>query len=100
MQHHRWRLSVPVDQEEALEAWLQEAGASATYRDADPPHAFYAYFPPDLGAPGAALDLVAGLLQPLLELAGGLGLVFHDEDAHVQSLKEKGPPRGGPFGVP
>lgn len=44
--HTRWLLDVPEDQEERLGDWLQAAGASATYREADPPRAFYAYFPP------------------------------------------------------
>lgn len=61
--HLRWRLEVPEDQEEALGAWLEGLGASATYREADPPRAFYAYFPPGArpdpagltGFPGAGL---------------------------------------------
>lgn len=63
--HLRWRLTVPDTLEERLGDWLSEQGASAFYRDADPPHAFYAYFPPDTPAPdpsdlrafpGVALD--------------------------------------------
>lgn len=46
-------MTVPEALEERLGDWLSEQGASAFYRDADPPHAFYAYFPPDLDAPDA-----------------------------------------------
>ena len=49
--HLRWRLEVPDPQEEALCAWLEGRGSSAFYREADPPRACYAYFPPDLAAP-------------------------------------------------
>ncbi|MFN8011291.1 MAG: 50S ribosomal protein L11 methyltransferase [Holophagaceae bacterium] len=85
MQHHRWRLSVPPDQEEALEAWLQGAGASATYRDADPPHAFYAYFPPDLRAPDpGGLAAFPGVV---LEAAES----FDDEDWLAKSREGFGP---------
>ena len=51
--HLRWRLSVPDALEERLGDWLLERGATAFYRDADPPHAFYAYFPPGVEAPEA-----------------------------------------------
>lgn len=44
--HLRWCLSVPDSMEDALSDWLQEQGATATYREADPPNCFYAYFPP------------------------------------------------------
>lgn len=61
--HTRWRLDLPDDLEDRVGDWLQEAGASATYREADPPRAFYAYFPPGCrpdpaglaGFPGVAL---------------------------------------------
>ena len=49
--HLRWRLVVPDPQEEALCTWLEALGSSAFYREADPPRACYAYFPPDLPAP-------------------------------------------------
>jgi ribosomal protein L11 methyltransferase len=52
--HLRWKLEVPDPQEEALCAWLEAGGSSAFYREADPPRACYAYFPPDLAAPDAA----------------------------------------------
>lgn len=37
--------------EDALGDWLQGQGATATYREADPPKAFYAYFPPGAKGP-------------------------------------------------
>ena len=49
--HLRWHLDVPPAVEEALTDWLMASGASATYREADPPHAFYAYFPPGTPPP-------------------------------------------------
>lgn len=85
MQHHRWRLRVPADQEEALEAWLQEAGASATYREADPPYAFYAYFPPELGVPEA------GGLAAFPGVALEAEEAFDDEDWLVKSREGFGP---------
>lgn len=51
--HLRWRMTVPEAMEDAVGEWLMERGASAFYRDADPPHAFFAYFPPDTAAPAA-----------------------------------------------
>lgn len=85
MQHHRWRLSVPVDQEEALEAWLQEAGASASYREADPPHGFYAYFPPGLGRPDpTGLAAFPGVVLEAEE-------AFEDEDWLAKSREGFGP---------
>jgi ribosomal protein L11 methyltransferase len=52
--HLRWKLEVPDPQEEALCAWLEGEGSSAFYREADPPRACYAYFPPDQAPPAAA----------------------------------------------
>ncbi|WP_243302602.1 50S ribosomal protein L11 methyltransferase [Geothrix oryzisoli] len=49
--HLRWKLEVPDPQEEALCAWLETRGSSAFYREADPPRACYAYFPPDQPPP-------------------------------------------------
>jgi len=51
--HLRWKLDVPDAQEEALCAWLEASGSNAFYREADPPRACYAYFPPDQVAPSA-----------------------------------------------
>lgn len=50
----RWLLEVPAEREEPLSDWLMEKGSSATYREADPPYAFYAYFPPGLQTPPRA----------------------------------------------
>lgn len=63
--HTRWKLEVPEEGEEALCAWLDEAGATAYYREADPPKAFFAYFPPDQEAPEAAplADFGARLIE-------------------------------------
>lgn len=49
--HHRWLLQVPVESEDALVDWLMAQGATATYREADPPHTFFAYFPPGTATP-------------------------------------------------
>ena len=77
--HFRWRLEVPHAVEDALTDWIMAAGASATYREADPPHAFYAYFPPGLVVPEpAALSAFQG--TKLLEQEG-----FGDEDWLVKS---------------
>lgn len=72
--HTRWKLSVPEASEEALCAWLDERGASAYYREADPPKAFWAYFPPDQPAPDLAS--LAGFPGVHLEAAEQ----FQDED--------------------
>ena len=52
--HLRWLLEAPLGVEEALTDWLMEGGATATYREADPPFTFFAYFPPGLEAPDPA----------------------------------------------
>ena len=52
--HLRWRLTVPDALEARVGDWLSECGASAFYRDADPPQAFFAYFPPGHPAPDPA----------------------------------------------
>lgn len=44
--HVRWRLELPLDLEDAVTDWLMTHGATATYREADPPHTFWAYFLP------------------------------------------------------
>ena len=49
--HTRWLMELPLDQEDAVTNWLIEHGASAMYRDADPPMRFYTYFPPDAAPP-------------------------------------------------
>lgn len=72
--HLRWRLAVPDAQEEALCTWLEARGSSAFYREADPPRACYAYFPPGQAAPDPA-GLAAFPQVELLEAE-----VFGDED--------------------
>lgn len=49
--HSRWLLDVPFEVEDALTDWLMEGGVTASYRDADPPQTFYAYFPPGVEGP-------------------------------------------------
>jgi len=72
--HQRWLLEVPEDIGEALGDWLAERGATATYREADPPFTFYAYFPP-----GLALPDPGGLAAfPGVRLLGAEA--FRDED--------------------
>lgn len=72
--HLRWKLEVPDPQEEALCAWLEAGGSSAFYREADPPRACYAYFPPDQAPPlGEGLAAFPGV--KLLEVEA-----FGDED--------------------
>ena len=77
--HLRWRLTVPDALEERLGDWLSEGGASAFYRDADPPQAFFAYFPPGQAAPDpAGLLAFPGVLLEVVE-------TFEDEDWLVKS---------------
>lgn len=52
--HTRWLLDAPPALEDALTDWLMEQGATATYREADPPFTFFAYFPPGQAAPDPA----------------------------------------------
>jgi len=49
--HLRWLLEAPTGVEDSLTDWLMERGATATYREADPPFTFFAYFPPGTEAP-------------------------------------------------
>jgi ribosomal protein L11 methyltransferase len=72
--HLRWKLEVPDSQEEALCAWLEGEGSSAFYREADPPRACFAYFPPDQAPPEVA-GLAAFPGVRLIEAE-----VFGDED--------------------
>lgn len=52
--HLRWLLEAPASVEDGLTDWLMAHGATATYREADPPHTFFAYFPPGGSAPDPA----------------------------------------------
>lgn len=72
--HLRWRLAVPGSAEDALQAWLEENGATATYREADPPQEFYAYFMPGSEGPDpAGLGAFEGVRLEAAE-------TFQDED--------------------
>ncbi|OQA34026.1 MAG: Ribosomal protein L11 methyltransferase [Acidobacteria bacterium ADurb.Bin340] len=72
--HLRWRLDLPVAVEDAATEWLMAQGATATYREADPPHTFFAYFPPGRVPPDVA-GLAAFKGVRLLEAE-----TFADED--------------------
>jgi ribosomal protein L11 methyltransferase len=72
--HIRWLLDVPGAAEDALGDWLTEGGSTASYREADPPFTFYAYFPPGLQPPDPA-GLAAFEGVRLLEVQ-----TFGDED--------------------
>jgi ribosomal protein L11 methyltransferase len=65
---------VPEPQEEGLWAWLEAGGSSAFYREADPPRACFAYFPPNHTLP-ATSGLAAFPGVRLLEAE-----TFADED--------------------
>ena len=83
--HQRWLLDVPEAAAEDLGDWLAERGATATYREADPPFAFYAYF-----APGAALPDPSGLAAfPGVRLLSSE--TFADEDWLAKSREGFGP---------
>ena len=88
--HLRWKLEVPDPQEEALCAWLEAEGSSAFYREADPPRACFAYFPPDLVPPESA-GLAAFPGVRLVEVEA-----FGDEDWLAKSREGFGPSRWAP----
>jgi len=83
--HTRWLLDVPGAAEEPLSDWLSECGATATYREADPPHTFFAYFPPGLVPPDPA-GLASFQGVRLLRSEG-----FEDEDWLAKSREGFGP---------
>ena len=83
--HLRWLLEVPESSEEALADWLTAQGSTATYREADPPHTFFAYFPPGLEAP-ASEGLAAFAGVRLLQAES-----FLDEDWLAKSREGFGP---------
>lgn len=83
--HRRWLLEVPEAAEEALGNWLGEHGATATFRSADPPYTFYAYFPPGMALPDpAALSAWPGARLLRAE-------TFKDEDWLAKSREGFGP---------
>mgnify|MGYP000951380934 CR=1 FL=1 len=92
--HTRWKLSVPDSSEEALCAWLDDQGATAYYREADPPRAFWAYFPPDQALPDpAGLAALPGVALEATE-------AFADEDWLAKSREGFGSfPVGAGFWV-
>jgi ribosomal protein L11 methyltransferase len=83
--HQRWLLEVPEALVEPLGDWLAGQGSTATYRAAEPPFTFYAYFPPGLDLPDPA------------RLAGFPGVrllaseTFQDEDWLAKSREGFGP---------
>jgi ribosomal protein L11 methyltransferase len=83
--HQRWLLDVPVDVEDALDAWLSDHGCTATYREADPPFTFFAYFPPGQATPDPA-GLAAFPGVRLLRAES-----FADEDWLAKSREGFGP---------
>ena len=92
--HTRWKLSVPEASEEALCEWLDARGASAYYREADPPKTFWAYFPPDQAAPDP--ELLKAFPGVRLEAAER----FQDEDWLAKSREGFGSfPVGNGFWV-
>jgi len=92
--HTRWKLNVPEAAEEALCQWLDDQGASAFYREADPPRAFWAYFPPDQALPDpAGLTAFPGVTLEVAE-------TFADEDWLAKSREGFGSfPVGARFWV-
>ena len=104
--HQRWLLEVPEAAEDALGDWLGRAGATATFRSADPPYAFYAYFPPDLAAPDpAALAGFPGVRLVRVERFAdedwlarsreGFGPIQVGRGFHIRPLWEDGPAPAG-----
>jgi ribosomal protein L11 methyltransferase len=100
--HLRWKLAVPDVQEEGLCAWLEAEGSSAFYREADPPRACYAYFPPDQAPPEASgLQAFQGVKLLEVESFGdedwlaksrqGFGAFDVGSRFHVRPLWELGP---------
>jgi len=83
--HQRWLLAVPDELEESLGEWLSARGCSATYREADPPFTFYAYFPPGCPPPDPAG--LAGFPGARLLRAES----FADEDWLAKSREGFGP---------
>ncbi len=85
LSHTRWLLDVPVAAEDPLGDWLTERGATATYREADAPFAFFAYFPPGLVPPDpGGLSAFQGVRLLRSE-------VFQDEDWLAKSREGFGP---------
>jgi len=104
--HTRWLLEVPGAAEDPLGDWLTDQGATATYREADPPRAFFAYFPPGFTPPDVAgLAAFPGvrLLRSeqfqdedwLAKSREGFGPIEVGHSFHILPLWERGPaPQG------
>jgi ribosomal protein L11 methyltransferase len=87
--HTRWQLEVPQSLEDALSDWLMTNGASAMYRDANPPNDFFAYFPPNAAVPDlASLSAFDGVSLLKSE-------IFDDEDWLEKSREGFGPIEAG-----
>jgi ribosomal protein L11 methyltransferase len=84
-QHVRWILEAPQAIEDELTEWLLERGATAMYRQVDPPSAFLAYFPPGLTPPEPQL------LAPFPGVRLLRSEAFDDEDWLVKSREGFGP---------
>ena len=97
---------MPDAVEAALEAWLFEQGSTASYREADPPRTFFAYFPPGLVLPDpAGLQAFPGvrLLNDeafadedwLAKSREGFGPIEVGRGFYIQPLWEHGPVPAG-----
>ena len=83
--HQRWLIEVPDASEDALSDWLTAQGATATYREADPPFTLFAYFPPGVQPPPAqGLEAFPGVRLLHAE-------TFQDEDWLAKSREGFGP---------
>ncbi len=108
--HTRWLLDVSFEQEDALSDWLMERGASAMYREADPPQTFFAYFPqgvtpPDPDGlhdfPGARLLRTETFADEdwLAKSREGFGSLEVGLRFHIQPLWERSEPPPGRWPV-
>ena len=103
--HTRWLLEVPGAAEDRLSDWLTEGGATATYREADPPHTFFAYFPPGLTPPdpGGLAAFGARLLREerfededwLAKSREGFGPIEVGQGFYIRPLWDAGPAPAG-----
>lgn len=100
--HLRWKLEVPDLQEEPVWAWLERQGSTAFYREADPPRACFAYFPPGqapadpaglAGFPGVRLVAAEtfGDEDWLAKSREGFGAFAVGERFHVRPLWDEHP---------
>jgi ribosomal protein L11 methyltransferase len=103
--HTRWLLDVSFEAEDALSEWLLARGATAMYREADPPHTFFVYFlpgaalpdPEGLGALGARLRAAEGFEDEdwLAKSREGFGCLEVGRGFFIQPLWETGPAPAG-----